>query len=123
MLEGELVKALGIPAVEISTVPWFADVAWDADMTMDEVRGLDPAVILDHGWRRIVVQRIRGELRYCLVTDFRPEIVNAIDDCAELGWVESFSDAVALCREHLLGDRPPSALSTRRWAHGKLVGT
>lgn len=119
----ELVRHIGEDTVAISTVPMFGDLVWDADMTSAEAQQLDPAVVIDvrATERRIVLQRIRGQIRYWLATDRRVEHLYQ-DAQTESGWVQTIDDALALCREHLFTSTNPGNLISRRWVRDQLRG-
>lgn len=116
-------SALGTNAL-FTTLPTFADFMWDSDMSWEEAVQNGPAVVIDgeNTQRRIVLQCIRGQIRYWCATDRRPERLNA-DAVDELGWVDSFDDAVNLCHEFLTSSSLPHELLSRRWAHGVLRGS
>lgn len=122
LLEG-LAALVGQAEVAISTVPMFGDLVWDVDMTSGEARQLDPAIVIDSRLtqRRIVLQRIRGQIRYWLATERRIERLYR-DAQTELGWVSTVEDALALCREHLFTSTEPNDLRTRRWVRGQPRG-
>lgn len=90
----------------------FADLLWDGDMTIDEAFALDPVVVLDalDSYRRLVIQRVRGQLRYWLASDRRPSELKY----DELGWLDSFDSACLLIEELLFTDTPAHELKTPR---------
>jgi len=103
--------------VQMVPLPPFADLVWDSDMTMEEAVNLDDAVAVDHkrSQRRIVLQRIRGQIRYWFTTDRRPEVLNSDQarTVCELGWVASVNEALLLCDEFLIaGAEEPTARRT-----------
>lgn len=101
----------------ISTTISFADLLWDPDMHLEEIETLDRVAIIDSKERprRLVVQRVRGELRYWLTTDRDPM---SRSDEGELGVVASVEDAVSLCCEFLDSEARIDNLRTPRFAGG-----
>jgi hypothetical protein len=99
----------------------FGDLAWDADATFQEILHRDWALIVDAvmASQRIVLQRIRGQIRYWLTANRDPRVYC---DERELGWVNSLDDAGALCNELLNGESTVRALKTPRFAGGELRG-
>lgn len=99
----------------VSTTPCFSDLIWDADMSLEEVKTLDSAVIIDaiKGPRRLVVQRIRGELRYWLATHRDPMPMTNLGE-GELGTVPSLKEVATLCDEFLVKELPIKDLGTVR---------
>jgi len=79
----------------------FGDFCWDADMTLEEIMASDPVVIIDvaSGPRRMVVQRLRGELRYWITEDRDPR--SSHPRAGELGTLADVDDVVSLCAESL----------------------
>src|SRR5262245_29130876 len=98
----------------IWTTPCFGDFLWD-EMTFEEVQALDPAVFVDAlvGPRRIVLQRVRGEVRYWLATE-RDPVKMSKRGKGELGVVDSVSRAVLLCDEFLSAEVQIEDLLTER---------
>lgn len=101
----------------ISTMPCFLDFVWDADMMFNEMDALDSAVVIDavNGPRRVVVQRIRGELRYWLATHRDPMTMTNLGK-DELGIVSSIADLATLCHEFLNMNVPIRELRSARLA-------
>lgn len=89
----------------VTTTDCFLDFLWDPGMEFDELSKLDRPVVVDSlgGPRRIVVQRVRGELRYWLATDRDPMVMSRTGE-GELGVVGSVDDVVSLCSEFLDSD-------------------
>ena len=120
VLRDELSKRLELnnERYSISTAASFADFVWDEDLRFQEILSLDPVVIVDAklSSRRIVLQRIRGELRYWLTTDRDPHSYanSGSKSGNELGTVESIEAAVQLCEEFLNTEVPISELKTAR---------
>ena len=107
----------------ISTLASFADFNWDGDATIDEVMSRDAVVVIDgtEDERRVVIQRIRGELRYWLTTERDPYAASR-DGENELGILASLDHAVELCRESLDCTTPVAGLQTPRLVHGQQRG-
>lgn len=119
-LENELRRRL--PAGQtISTIPLFGDFLWDADGSLEEYLALPAAVVVDapQSSRRIVVQRVRGELRYWITTNPDPA---QPDGENELGVIATVDDLLTLCDEFLEKRVRPSDLKTPRWSRGEQRG-
>ena len=116
VLEQELVPLLRAHGTRCAyqRTPVFLDIAWDGDMTVDEMNKFDWALIIDAsaGPQRIAIQRIRDQIRYWFTTD-RDPYANAEE--SELGWVDSLADAAALCNEVLSGATSVAMLKTPRF--------
>lgn len=116
-LEDELRDQTGaiVSRWTISTTDLFLDFLWDSGMEIEEVNGLDRPVVVDSlsGPRRIVVQRVRGELRYWLATARDPMVLSMTGE-DELGVVASVADLVSLCSEFLDSELRIADLTTRR---------
>jgi hypothetical protein len=123
ILEAELRDGLAQTEIqyELQTTICFGDLIWDADFTMAELLAPDNAVILDsrENMRRIVLQRIRGEIRYWLTMDRTPGAYSAD---SELGKVGSLDDAIVLCMEFLGGASDVLSLRTPRIVGGAKRG-
>ena len=98
----------------VATTPGFIDLSWDPDLTREEILSYEPGVDITcaGSTRRLVAQRIRGELRYWLSTERDPMRMD--DAQMELGVVASVSTLAALCREFLPASTPLQALRCRR---------
>lgn len=96
----------------ISTLPMFGDFLWDSDGSLDEYLVTPPAIVIDaaDSPRRIVVQRVRGELRYWLTTNRDPA---RMDGKTELGVIATVEDLVGLCEEFLGRAVQPADLKDR----------
>lgn len=118
-LEAELKTLLheGGERYPVSTIACFLDLIWDANFAMDELLAMDRPVIVEAvgGPRRLVLQRVRGELRYWLTSNREP-MAKTIEN--ELGTVASLADAVALCEEFLNSETRPGDLTTPRLVGG-----
>ena len=105
-------RSLASEGINISTIPTFGDLLWDENMGLPHIRSLDPAVVLDAvSSHRIVMQRVRGEIRYWCTTDRNP-YSKAIK--TELGIVSAVDDARSLCQEFLCQGVEIGALRSRR---------
>jgi hypothetical protein len=96
----------------------FSDLMWDMDLTMEEIHAFKAGVDLGcaGSTRRLVAQRIRGEIRYWLSTERDPM---RMDDAEmELGVVSSVPALADLCREFLPTNTPLQALRCRRRVRG-----
>lgn len=95
-------------SVKLSTTPLFLDLAWDSDLTGDDLKALEPAVVVDavHSSKQLVFQIIRGELRYWLTTDRSPAALASTAE-TQLGVAPSLDYAIALCREFIVGELSP----------------
>src|SRR5690349_12404285 len=80
----------------------FGDLLWDVP-TAEDVFKLEPALFIDaaSGWRRVVIQRVAGEIRYWATEDRRPEA----DANHELGALPSVEAAAAFCDDFLGGSK------------------
>ncbi len=98
----------------LTTTLTFADLLWDPDLTRAEVMELPLAVIADskRNQHRIVLQRIRNEIRYCLYTNRDPRTHNKVE--YEMGVVENVTRMVELIVEFLDHELRPDELSTVR---------
>lgn len=107
----------------MSTLASFADFNWDGDATVDEVMSRDAVVVIDgiENERRVVIQHVRGELRYWLTTERDPYAASRRGD-NELGVVATLDDAVELCREFVEGMVAPAELQTPRLVRGQQRG-
>lgn len=116
ILERALRGALGEKSL-VSTTVSFADLIWDGNVPTAEIVSLDPAVVLDaiSSPRRIVLQHVRGEIRYWLTSQRDPYLASRSSD-GELGVVPSLSDAITLCEEFLVEKHPIESLRTPRVA-------
>ncbi len=114
LLELLMESGLSEDAYSFSTTLTVADLLWDADLTRTEVTELPLAVIVDsqRNQHRIVLQRIRNEIRYCLYTDRDPRTADRVD--YEIGSVENARRMVELVVELMSLDIRPSELSTPR---------
>lgn len=94
----------------------FADLAWDADLFLAEIKLLDRVVFVDGlaSPRRAVFQRIRGEIRFWLTTDRDP--YNNLSE-SSLGVLASSTAAAALCDEFVRTGTPLASLVTPRTWH------
>ena len=77
VLEGQLTRLLEPPGQEryaISTAVSFATWRRDGDASIGEIMGRDPVVVVDAraSQRQVVLQRIRGEIRYWLTVNSDP---------------------------------------------------
>lgn len=99
----------------METTPGFLDFLWDEDLTFEEIRELEPGVTVHAvaGGRQIVLQRIRGTIRYWLATESDPIALNNAWE-TELGVVDSVVDAADLCDEFLDTATRIGELRTRR---------
>lgn len=112
-LELEIKEVLGdSDRLVISTELVFGDLLWGLSSSA-EVMALDQAVLLNavDSRRQLVVERIRGEIRYWVTSDRAPD---ALDPETDLGTLASVRDVGAFCREFVLGDGPLSACVTPR---------
>lgn len=84
-------------------------------MTFDEVRSLEPAVILDsiNTGRRFLVQRIRNQLWYWLTTERDPYVFDRRGE-AEIGTIDTVERAAQLCKEFVCSELLPAELTTIR---------
>jgi hypothetical protein len=100
----------------IETWESFGDLLWDNDTTFSEVQQLDRVVVVDSltSQRRIVFQRIRGEIRFWLSTDRDP--YNNLSE-SSLGVLASSTAAAALCDEFVRTGTPLASLVTPRTWH------
>lgn len=115
-LEAELRDRLAGRHV-ISTVPLFGDLLWDADGLLEEYIAMPAAVVIDavQGPQRVVVQRVRGELRYWITTNRDPA---RTDSANELGVLATVEHLVGLCDEFLGHAVLPAGLKTPRRSGG-----
>lgn len=111
-LEDELRPLLGVGYI-VERVPVCMDIMWDADLDESEFYNASPAIVIRtiKGARQITLQRIRGELRYMLLSDVRE---NAAEVHDETGILETVLSAVALCDEYLHTSRDFEQLSSVR---------
>jgi hypothetical protein len=124
-LESDLKRALPEWEMhfEISTMSGVPDLAWDPDMTLEELTRLDDAIIVDalHGPRRAAFQTVRGEVRYFLATARDPIVLNDTGE-TEMGTVASITDAATLCERFLRSDKPLRELDSPRLKWGSKRG-
>ena len=109
----EELNSLSASNFVLSSERTFLDLTWDADMTLEELLALDPAVVVDaiENRRRVVVQRIRGQLRYWLTED---RLHDGSAASSELGTLFSVEDVYVLCKEFLVDGVDAARLQTPR---------
>ncbi|MGE0550414.1 MAG: hypothetical protein AB7R00_25340 [Kofleriaceae bacterium] len=125
ILESELKRLLfkSLQMYRFSSSLDFEDLVWDLDLDRDERSRLDPPVIVNAviGPRQIVLQLVRGQVRYWLTSE-RDPLAQAYTADTEIGVVKNAEDAAALCAEFLNSDVPPCDLVTPRFAGGMPLG-
>ena len=103
----------GCIELDVETVPICPDLAWDADMTEQELLGAEPAAVVSTSTSpsTATFQRFRREIRYMLLPQPHSGPV-AME--YEIGTVESIHGVRALCDEYLIKHLSLHGMSAHR---------